>query len=318
MKRKFITTVLYVCLILLVAVIGFTPFADTYYERTPGFVDTQSSDISINPLVASVHTAAQVKTDTGNLISRVAPGDFLPISVKLINFGSGRRVDVTITYQIFDARNIAVIQETETVAVETTASFVKFIQIPKDFSSGSYVAASSIAHEGQEVPATSSFQFDVEKKFGGIFVSQLIIIGIITLAIGLAFAVVSRLILKKYRSSRFVPHDYSHILKDDRLFYEMISDTIMQMRHRVGDTAIDLASDIDGLTIDDNTGEVLKITKNPAKIIALLVLRYENELGEKVSFDLRKTDEETKARARPIDKNLVVVRKYFSKHDEKE
>lgn len=261
---------------------------------------------------AVIHERAEVKTESGGLVTKIAPGEFLPIYVKLTNFGGGRRVDVTIDYLILDSNGEVIAIENETVAVETTASYVKFIQIPHSAMPGIYMAESSIVYQGQEVPATSSYQFSVERKIAGIFASQFILYGIITLAVGVVFAVVSRLVMKRRRTGRIASHEYLDVPKHDRLFYEIISDTIAQMRYRVGDRAIELAFDIDGLVIDKNTGRVLKLTKNPAKIIALLVLRYENELGEKVSFALRKIDEETTEKLKPVDKNLVIIRKYFS------
>lgn len=85
----------------------------------------------------------------------------------------------------------------------------------------------------------------------------------------------------------------------------------MQMRSRVGDKAIDIAKDIDDLVIDESNGRVQSIKKSPAKIIALLILKYEKLLGQRVSFMFRKPDDETKSRIDAVDKNLIVVRKYF-------
>lgn len=253
----------------------------------------------------------RTETSSGNLISRVAPGDFLPISVKLINFGGGRRVDVSINYQIIDENGNEVISQVETVAVETTANFVKVIQIPYQVPSGKYRAVSSIIYEGQKVPAVSQFEFTVERKFAGIFVSQLLVYGIVTLLIALAFAVVSRLIIKKRRARRITTHEYLDIPKKERIFYEIISDTIMQMRYRVGEQALELAGNIDGLVVDENSGKVLEIKKSPEKIVALLILQYEKHLGEKVSFAMRGPGKKPKARLAEVEKNLVVVRKYF-------
>lgn len=278
---------IYICFILVILLTGFgpQPFAE---ERE----------------------TAEVKTSSGGLVSRVAPGEFLPISVRLVNFGEGKRVDVTIDYQILDSSNTVVVAQSETVAVETTAGFVKIIQIPHDLPSGRYTAVSKITYEGQKVPAVSEYQFNVEKKVVGIFLSQFIIYGSLTLLMSIAFAVASRLIIKRRRASRLTPYEYPNAPKHDRLFYELTSDTIMQMRYRVGEKAIALARNIDGLSIDEN-GRVLRISKNPARIIALLILRYENQLGEKISFALRKVDKKTKERLVPVDKNLVIVRKYF-------
>lgn len=253
---------------------------------------------------------AELKTSGGSLISKVAPGEFLPVSVKLLNFGSGRRVDVTIDYNIFSNGNV-ILTEQETVAVETTASFVKLIQIPLDMQPGKYTARSSIVYKDQVVPATAQFQFTVEKKIAGIFISQFIVYSVITLLVGTGFSVVSRMIIKKRRTGRLIPHDYSKVEKDERIFYEIISDTIGQMRFRAGDDALEIAQNIPGLKIDGETGKVLDIERNPAKIIALLVLRYETLLGRKVSFAPRKKGQKAEEKLASAKKNVEVVRKYF-------
>jgi len=252
-----------------------------------------------------------VETGSGKLISKVAPGEFLPISVKLINFGAGQRVDVTIDYQILDSdEDDVVVSYSETVAVETTASFVKNIQIPFGLPPGKYIASSNIVYEGQEVPAISKFEFTVERKIAGIFLSQLILYGAITLLVGIAFAIVSRLIIKR-RVSRGTLHEYQDVPKQERLFYEIISDTITQMRSHKGDEAIQIAGKIDGLIINEENGKVLKINKDPAEIVALLILQYEKTFGKKISFSSRESDKEAKERLRPIEENLNIIKKYF-------
>ncbi len=254
---------------------------------------------------------AEVKTSSGALITRVAPGELLPISVKLTNFGGGKRVDVTIDYRILNENGDAVLTEKDTVAVETTASFIKIIQIPRDIPPGNYTAESSIVYQGQTVPATASYQFTVERRILGLFVSQFIIYSIITVLVGIAFVIASRLIKKKLRVSRLAPHEYPDVPKEERIFYEIVSDIIAQMRQRVGDRAIDIAKSIDDLVIDENNGRVLDIKKSPAKIIALLILKYEKMLGQKISFALPRPDDTTKEHLAAVEKNLVVIRKYF-------
>ncbi len=253
--------------------------------------------------------SGEVKTSGGSTVSRVAPGEFLPVSVKLANFGAGKRVDVTIDYQVLGEAGRVVLTESETVAVETTASYVKNIQIPQDLPPGNYTVTSGITYEGQEVPATAKFQFTVERKIAGIFISQLVLYGTITLVVGIVFAIISRLIIKR-RFSRHTPHEYSHVPKHERPFYEIISDLIAQMRQHTGDRAIEIASNIDGLSIREN-GKVLAINKDPTEIVALLVLQYEKSLGKEPSFSARKADEETKKALAPAEQNLGIVSKYF-------
>lgn len=129
--------------------------------------------------------------------------------------------------------------------------------------------------------------------------------------VGIAFVIASRLIKKKLRVGRVTPHEYPDIPKEERIFYEIVSDIIMQMRQRVGDKALDIAKNIDDLVIDENNGRVLDIKKSPAKIIALLILKYEKMLGEKISFAFPRPNEKTKDHLAAVEKNLVVIRKYF-------
>jgi len=254
----------------------------------------------------------QIKTSGEANALRVAPGELLPISVKLLNFGGSTKVDVTINYQILDKNGDKVeVNETETVAVQTTASFIKNIQIPNDLPPGRYIATSNIIYAGQEVPATSKFEFTVERKIAGIFVSQLILYGGFTLFIGFIFAIISRLIIKN-RVSRLAIHDYSQISKPTRIYYEMVSDMIMQMHNSVGDKAYEMASTmIDGLIIDKDTGKVLSINKDPSEIVSLLLVRYQSLFGKKLKILPRVTDKEVKENMRPVESNLNIVKKYF-------
>lgn len=141
---------------------------------------------------------SEVKTSSGNLATRVAPGELLPVSVKLVNFGGGRRVDVTIDYFILNEKGDVVLTEKETVAVETTASFIKILQIPRDIQPGQYTAESSITYQGQKVPATASYQFTVERKIAGMFMSQFFIYGVITLMVGIIFAFAGLIVKKNF------------------------------------------------------------------------------------------------------------------------
>ena len=85
----------------------------------------------------------------------------------------------------------------------------------------------------------------------------------------------------------------------------------MQMRYRVGDRAIEIAGNINGLVIKEGSGRVLEINKDPAEIVALLVLQCQKQIGKKMRVLPRKIDRETKGRLRPVDKNLDIIKKYF-------
>lgn len=196
-------------------------------------------------------------------------------------------------------------------AIETQASFVDFIVIPESAKTGLHIITVEVTdYEDLRKEVSASFYVAEGRgvqirKYFLILLGAVIFVGLL----GLIQIYIVRSIRK--RPSRLTPHEYPKVPKRDRLFYEIISDTIMQMRYRVGEKAIKIAQNIDGLLVDKNNGKVLEIKKDPAKIIALIVLRYEQHLGKKISFAVRRADKETKQQLAPIDKNLVVVRKYF-------
>lgn len=229
-----------------------------------------------------------IETTNEGFITRVAPGEFFPISVKILNFGGTNRVDATITYQIFNSYGEEVYVSTETVAIETTASFVKIAQIPFDSPPGIYTAKAYIIHENQIEEAITQFPFKVEKKLFGLFKSDFYRYALFFIPICIFMILLGNIIVKRRNKTRFSPHNYSQISEDKRIFFELVSDTIMEMKQRVGDRALEIAQNIDGLKIDIQTGRVLEISERPSKIIALLVSRYEEILGKKVSFSFRR------------------------------
>lgn len=245
------------------------------------------------PSAESLPNLPQGETNLFDIISepikvKVAPSELLPISVKLSNFGGGRRVDVRIVYSILTNTGDEIYSTNETVAVETTADFVKTIQVPFGTAPGRYRAKTSITYEGQLVPATTEFPFMVERKVLGLFQSDFYRYGVLIILLGLLVGVLGFVFAKRRRLTRFTPFDYSDIPHDERVFFELLSDTIMEMRQRVGDRALDVARQIDGLVIDIKTGRVLEITEKPSKVIAGLVDGYEKILGKKVSFSFRR------------------------------
>jgi len=233
-------------------------------------------------------TAGAVNTDNEGAENKIAPGEFLPVSIKLINFGSQKSVDVIVTYSIFDSSNKKIYSQSETVAVQTTASFVKRIQLPQTIKPGAYTLKSSIQYPYQTAPAVSSFPFRVEQKIGSFFISDIILYASIFVGLLVAgFVLMYFVVFFTSKKPRVRLLDYSDKPKNQIIYYEMLSDTIIQMRLRVGDKAVDIAKHIDGLTIDEKTGRVLSFSADPAKIIATLVSEYEKKLGKKVSFSLR-------------------------------
>lgn len=261
---------------------------------SPSFVTSlvfAAGVISSQP-VQSSSQAVTVGGSGGGLSVRIAPGELLPVRITLSNFGGGKEVDVLVTYEVLDDRGVDIYVASQTVAVETTASFVKTIPIPNGTPSGEYIAKTSIAYLGQTAPASTQFSFAVEDKVIGLFEGDFFLYSGITLVFGMLMVFLAHAFMRRQKVARLTPLDYSNIPQDKRIFFELLSDTIMAMRLKAGDVALDIAAHIDGLLIDTKTGRVLKITDEPSKIIALLVSGYEKALGKKVSFSFREKKKE--------------------------
>ncbi len=236
----------------------------------------------------TIQAVPEIQTTGAGLISKIAPGEFLPLSVKLLNFGNRNKVDVVISYQITTLEGKVIYNSEETVAVETTANFIKTIQLPFETIPGRYLAKSSIVYQDQVMPATTEFPFMVERRILGLFQSEFILYGGILFLVSILAGIISQVWVRRRRLTRLAPLDYLAIPREERPFYEILSDMIMQMRQRVGDDALSIAVNIEGLKIDKDTGRVISLTKPLAKIIATLVSEYEKTLGKKVSFSFRK------------------------------
>ena len=220
--------------------------------------------------------------------TNVAPGELFPIPIQLANFGGGKRVDVAVTYSIISSTGVELYTSTETVAVETTAHFIKTVQIPLDTPPGRYTAIISITYAGQKAPATTQFPFTVERRILGLYQSAFFLYGGISILVAILAALFGYSLIGRRRRERFAPLEYPNKPKGERIYYEIVSDTIAQMRQRAGDRALAVALHTKGLSVDEKTGRVLNITEDPAKVVAALVEGYERELGKQVSFSLRK------------------------------
>ncbi|MCD4693811.1 hypothetical protein K8R62_00425, partial [bacterium] len=162
-----------------------------------------------------------------------------------------------------------------------------------------------------KVPAISQFQFTVENKVLGIFLSRFILYTIVGIFLAVIFIFIGKFINKK-RKSRFEVHDYADIKKEERIFYELISDIIMQMRYQYGKRAIELAQKIEGLIVDDESGKVLDINKDPAEIVSLLMIYYKKEFGKKADFISKRIDKKGAGKDSEVNKNINMIKKYFS------
>lgn len=260
--------------------------------------------------------AINITVRIGDQYTEVFGGDRLYFEVEIKYPENLKRKDLRLEYQIIEpaigaeaSRNKEIIASEKVLrAIETQTSFLDYIVVPKSAKAG-IKELRAIVTDYQELNEEALATFRVlesENKAGAYFYS-------IGFGFLVAFFAINQVVLikRRIRIGRLAPHEYSEIPQERRIFYEIISDIIMQMRYHAGDKAIDIAEDINDLVVDASSGRVLEIKKSPEKIIALLILKYEKMLGKKVNFMLRKPDGGAQDRLAAIDKNLIIVRKYF-------
>ena len=158
----------------LVATEDITP--DVYTGKV--FIKTQYSEKEL-PVIYEVATKKALFDVSLNIPARyksLEAGDDLFFQVTLFNLGEVGKVDVLMEYEVKDFNGKVVASLTETVAVETQASFSKTIKLPYDIKTGDYVVLAR-AKYGLTV-ATASDLFTIGKKEER-FVQYTILIGIL-------------------------------------------------------------------------------------------------------------------------------------------
>jgi len=89
-------------------------------------------------------------------------GDTINYQLHITNMGSMQRFDATIKYLIIDDANNVITRKEETIAVETTASVNRDIQLPLNMAPGKYYLQTIADYGGKQ--AKSSIEFEVVEK----------------------------------------------------------------------------------------------------------------------------------------------------------
>lgn len=82
--------------------------------------------------------------------------------IELYNLGATGRIDVSVDYMIKDSNGKDILQEHETLAVETQAKYVKEFQLPADVEFGKYILYVRTNYNGEV--ASSSVWFNIGRK----------------------------------------------------------------------------------------------------------------------------------------------------------
>ncbi len=118
---------------------------------------------------------------------KVFPGDEVIAEIKVFNLRGSGRVDISVDYSIWDIDGESIVEEHETVAVDTQTSLTRSIRLPTNSNPGSYIFYTKVAYDGTVGSASDIFEIIERPKFNvlssGLFNTTLIAVGIIFILI---------------------------------------------------------------------------------------------------------------------------------------
>jgi len=129
----------------------------------------------------------------------VEPGSEIHFTTKIFNLAGEDRMDVSLRYEVTDEDGEMIISKSETMAIETQASFVGSLKIPDDAAEGSYVlCVTLLVHDVEEAKGENSFQV-VKEENKVVYYTYVVIISIVSLVLLVYLASKSKGILEKFR-----------------------------------------------------------------------------------------------------------------------
>ena len=135
---------IFVVLFVIFFLAGSAFFYFYYLQASP----TQLLDLNLEP----VNTEAR-------------PGENIIFIKELSNLGSSKRYDVVIRQQIIDSKtSVAIIEKTETRAIETFGSTQTQMQIPSGTKPGDYILKTIVEYDGKQAVATLPIKITAPKN----------------------------------------------------------------------------------------------------------------------------------------------------------
>lgn len=90
------------------------------------------------------------------------PGENVNLQIYMTNIGSMQKFDATVRYLVIDDLGNIITRKEDTIAIQTTSSNNRNIQLPQDIKPGRYILQVIASYDGKE--ARSSIDFEVVQK----------------------------------------------------------------------------------------------------------------------------------------------------------
>jgi hypothetical protein len=121
-------------------------------------------EILISIEVESKKPLFDVRINIPDRYRYVFPEEEITIGTEIFNLGEVKRADAELEYYIKDENGFTMFSEKETIAVETRASLIKSIRLPKTLTYGNYLVYVQVRYSGQIASASQGFSIVKEKS----------------------------------------------------------------------------------------------------------------------------------------------------------
>jgi len=159
--------------------------------------DGTEQDLFIAMNVQSKGALLDVSSSIPAQFQQISPGDSLLAQINLFNLGSQPRVDVSLEYIIKDFNGTVIIDQNETVAVQTQAGFVRTFVMPPNADYGKYLLYVRAVYNGQVASASSDFEIVNISTNEKIYI--IIIVGLVIIIAGFIGYIITRRIKRRYK-----------------------------------------------------------------------------------------------------------------------
>ncbi len=168
-------------------------------------------NLTINPLAIAEHEKSfNLEVEISESYKSMQAGDDVWFTTKILNLANEERIDIILEYSISDPNNNTLVKKSETVAIETQASFVGSLSIPKETSNGDYdLNVKLFINEIPEAQGKDSFKIRKKQNKYFYYVTYTFII-LIALLLLTYIIIKSKIILGKMKMKMKI----HHIIKD--------------------------------------------------------------------------------------------------------
>lgn len=109
--------------------------------------------------IAIAAESSNLEIDIPKAYEKVSNGDSVLFTIKFFNLANQGRMDINMEYNVLNSKGEIKFTKSETVAVETQASFVRNFAVPNDFPLGMYTIQAKVTYsDNREVTAERSFE----------------------------------------------------------------------------------------------------------------------------------------------------------------